>query len=116
MVDEFVNMVWLSSGEITSDNLTRVRPPVRRSCLSINKRTCREYLEPLNHGGCLSCLVHYIISNKLTIIPKKKTLGRKSDFMAAYRWVHLHLHGDTAEKCTITYKEFGSMSLWLTFG
>jgi hypothetical protein len=43
-----------------------------------------------------------------------RILGGKSDFKAAYRRVHLH--GDTAEKCSIMYKEFGLSSLRLTFG
>jgi len=41
-------------------------------------------------------------------------LGGKSDYKAAYRRVHLH--GDTAKKCSIMYKEFGLPSLRLTSG
>jgi len=41
-------------------------------------------------------------------------LGGKSNIKAAYRRVSLH--GETAEKCTIMFKEMGLTSLRLTFG
>jgi hypothetical protein len=81
--------------------------------LSVNARVLHDSLEPLYHGGCLSRLIHYIISIRYWH-PKIKILGGKSDFKATYRRVHLH--GDTAEKCAIMYKDFGLPSLRLTFG
>jgi hypothetical protein len=80
---------------------------------SVNKRVHREALEPLYYGGCLSRLIHYIISLRARH-PNTKILGGKSDFKAAYRRVNLH--GDTAAKCSIMYEEFGLPSLRLTFG
>jgi hypothetical protein len=46
--------------------------------------------------------------------PTVKILGGKSDFKAAYRRVNLH--GDTAAKCSIMYRELGLPCLRLTFG
>jgi hypothetical protein len=80
---------------------------------SVNKRTDRQQLNPLFYGGCLSRLLHYIISLRAHY-PNTPILGGKSDFKAAYRRVSLH--GDTAEKCAIIYKEFVLPSLRLTFG
>jgi hypothetical protein len=80
---------------------------------SVNDRVLTEKLDPLYYGGCLSRILHYIVSLRLRL-PKVKILGGKSDIKAAYRRVTLH--GDTAEKCTIMYKEFGLTSLRLTFG
>jgi hypothetical protein len=81
--------------------------------LAVNTRVIHDSLEPLYYGGCLSRLIHYIISVRYRH-PKTKILGGKSDFKGAYR--RIHLQGDTAEKCTIMYKEFGLPSLRLTFG
>jgi hypothetical protein len=80
---------------------------------SVNTRVVRDALEPLYYRGCLSRLIHYIISIRARH-PRVGILGGKSDLKAAYRRVHLH--GDTAEKCSIMYKEFGLPSLRLTFG
>jgi len=80
---------------------------------SVNDRVLTEKLDPLYYGGCLSRILHYIVSLRLRL-PKVKILGGKSDIKAAYRRVTLH--GDTAEKCTIMYKDFGLTSLRLTFG
>jgi hypothetical protein len=80
---------------------------------SVNDRVLTEKLDPLYYGGCLSRILHYIVSIRLRL-PKVKILGGKSDIKAAYRRVTLH--GDTAEKCTIMYKDFGLTSLRLTFG
>ncbi len=81
--------------------------------LSVNKRTDRNKLHPLFYGGCLSRLVHYIISLCLHF-PDVPILGGKSDFKAANRRVSTH--GDTAAKCSIIYKGFALPSLRLTFG
>ncbi len=70
---------------------------------SVNIRVDRDSLEPLYYGGCLSHVIHYIISiqaHQATV----QILGGKSDFKAAYRRVNLH--GDTASKCSIVYKDF----------
>jgi hypothetical protein len=40
-------------------------------------------------------------------------LGGKSGFKAAYQ--RIMLHGDTSEKCTIMFQDFGLTSLCLTF-
>jgi hypothetical protein len=81
--------------------------------LSVNSRVLHDALEPLYYGGCLSRLIHYMISLRHRH-PTVKILGGKLDFKAAYR--RIHLHGDTAEKCAIMYKEFALPSLRLTFG
>jgi hypothetical protein len=80
---------------------------------SVNDHVLTEKLDPLYYGGCLSRILHYIVSLRLRL-PKVKILGGKSNIKAAYRRVTLH--GDTAEKCTIMYKDFGLTSLRLTFG
>jgi hypothetical protein len=80
---------------------------------SVNARVVRDRLKPLYYGGRLSRIVHYIISIRARH-PTVRILGGKSDFKAAYRRVHLH--GNTAEKCAIMYKDFGLPSLRLTFG
>jgi hypothetical protein len=81
--------------------------------LSVNGHTEREKLHPLFYGGCLSRLIHYIISLRHHC-PNIPILGGKSDFKAAYRRVSLH--GDTAAKCSIICEEFALPSLCLTFG
>jgi hypothetical protein len=80
---------------------------------SVNRRTEKEKLHSLFYGGCLSRIIHYIISLRLRY-PTTPILGGKSDFKAAYRRVSLH--GDTAAKCAIIYKGFALPSLRLTFG
>ncbi len=80
---------------------------------SVNKRTDKEKLHPLFYGGCLSRVIHYIITLHLQY-PTVPILGGKSDFKAAYRRVSLH--GDTAAKCAIIYNNFALPSLRLTFG
>jgi hypothetical protein len=80
---------------------------------SVNERTHRDKLHPLFYGGCLSRLIHYIISLRL-YLPNVPILGGKSDFKPAYRRVSTH--GDTAAKCSIIYKNFALPSLRLTFG
>ncbi len=80
---------------------------------SVNKRTERNKLHPLFYGGCLSRLIHYIISLRLHY-PSVSILGGKSDFKAVYRRVSMH--GDTAAKCAIIYKNFALPRLRLTFG
>jgi hypothetical protein len=74
----------------------------------VNNQVLTEELEPLYYGGCLSCIVHYIVSIRLRH-SNVKILGGKSDIKAAYR--RISLHGDTAEKCTIMCKDFGLTSL-----
>jgi len=81
--------------------------------VSVNKRVQRNTLTPLYYGGCLSRLIHYIISIR-SRHPKVKIFGGKSDFKAAYR--RISLHGDTAAKCSIMYRDWGLPSLRLTFG
>jgi hypothetical protein len=71
---------------------------------SVNKRVKRNTHTPLYYGGCLSRLIHYIISICLQH-PTVRILGGKSDFKAAYR--RISLHGDTAAKCSIMYKDLG---------
>jgi hypothetical protein len=66
--------------------------------LSVNGHTEKEKLHPLFYGGCLSRLIHYIISLRLHC-PNISILGGKSDFKAAYHRVSLH--GDTVAKCSI---------------
>jgi hypothetical protein len=80
---------------------------------SVNDRLLTDQLEPLHYGGCLSRLIHYIISIHLRHA-KVKIMGGKPDIKAAYRRVTLH--GDTAAKCTIMYKGLGLVSSRLTFG
>jgi len=80
---------------------------------SVNNRVLPEKLAPLYYGGCLSRIIHYIISIRLRL-PDTKILGGKSDIKAAYRRVSLH--GETAEKCKFMFKEMGLTSLHLTFG
>lgn len=75
---------------------------------SVNKRTDKEKLHPLFHGGCLSRLIHYIISLR-SHCPGVPILGGKSDFKAAYQ--RLNLHGTTAPKCSIFFKQFALSSL-----
>jgi hypothetical protein len=81
--------------------------------LPANKRIHKNALVPSYYGGCLSRLIHYIISVRLRH-PTVKILGGKSDFKAAYRRVNLH--GDTAAKCSIIHREFGLPCPRLTFG
>jgi len=80
---------------------------------SVNTRVQREKLEPLHYGGCLSRLIHYVVSLRARH-PNVKILGGKSDFKGAYRRVHVH--GDIAAMCTIMFKSFCLPSLRLTFG
>lgn len=80
---------------------------------SDNSRVIHDSLEPLYNSGCLSRIIHYILLT-CARLPHTKILGGKSDFKAAYRRVNLH--GDTAARCSIMYKEFGLPSLRLTFG
>jgi hypothetical protein len=80
---------------------------------SVNDRVITEKLEPLYYGGCLSRIIHYILSIRLRH-PEIKILGGKSDIKAAYR--RISLHGDTAERCTIMYNDLGLTSVRLTFG
>jgi hypothetical protein len=70
---------------------------------SVNKHTERDKLHPLYYGGCLSRLIHYILSLWFHC-PNTPILGGKSDFKAAYRRVSLH--GDTAAKCAIICGQF----------
>ncbi len=58
-------------------------------------------------------MIHHIISLWIHH-PTVPILGGKSDFKAAYRRVSMH--GDTASKCAIIYKEFALPSLRVTFG
>jgi hypothetical protein len=62
---------------------------------SVNDRVLPEKLAPLYYGGCLSRIIHYIVSIRLRL-PGTRILGGKSDIKAAYRRVSLH--GETAEK------------------
>jgi len=80
---------------------------------SVNKRVIHYALEPLYYGGCLSRIIHYIISLRLHY-PDVKILGGKSDINSAYRRVTLN--GETAAKCAIMCQDFGLLSLRLTFG
>jgi len=80
---------------------------------SVNDRAVSEELAPLYYGGCLSRIIHYIISIRLRH-PAVKILGGKSDIKAAYR--RINLHGDTAELSSIMMEDFGLPSLRLTFG
>jgi hypothetical protein len=50
--------------------------------LSVNLRVLHDALEPLYYGGCLSRLIHYMISVRHHH-PTVKILGGKSDFKAA---------------------------------
>jgi hypothetical protein len=80
---------------------------------SVNDRVLTDELEPLYYGGCLSRLIHYILSLRLRH-PKVHILAGKSDIKAAYRRVSLH--GDTAPKCAIMHRGFALVSTRLTFG
>ena len=80
---------------------------------SVNDRVLLEELEPLYYGGCLSRVIHYIISVRLRH-PRVVILGGKSDIKAAYR--RITLHGDTAAMSTIMFENLGCTSLRLTFG
>jgi hypothetical protein len=78
---------------------------------SVYDRVLPDKLAPLYYGGCLS--IHYIISIQ-SHLPDTRILGGKSDIKAAY-W-RISLHGETAEKCTIMFKDMRLTSLCLTFG
>jgi hypothetical protein len=80
---------------------------------SVNKRVIREDLEPLYYGGCLSRIIHYILSIR-SRHPTVKILGGKSDIKSAYR--RITLNGKTAVKCAIMCQDLGLLSLRLTFG
>ncbi len=80
---------------------------------SVNHRTQKDKLDPLFYGGCLSRLLHYIVSIRARH-PSTKILGGKSDFKSAYR--RINLHGDTAARSTMMCEQFGLLSLRLTFG
>jgi hypothetical protein len=80
---------------------------------SVNDRILTDELEPLYYGGCLSWLIHYILSLCLRH-PEVNILAGKSDIKATYRRVSLH--GDTASKCAIMHKNLGLVSTRLTFG
>jgi len=84
-----------------------------KSGVSVNARVISKSLEPLYYGGCLSRVIHYIVSLRICH-PYTKILGGKSDIKAAYR--RITLHGDTAELCTIMYDNIGLTSTRLTFG
>ena len=79
---------------------------------SVNSWSEKEKLHPLFFGGCLSRIIHYIISLRWHL-PMVSILGGKSDFKAAYQRVSLH--GDTASKCSTAFKQFALPSLQLTF-
>jgi hypothetical protein len=83
------------------------------SGVSVNARVITEFLDPLYYSGCLSQVIHYIVSLRICH-PYTKILGGKSDIKAAYR--RMTLHGDTAELCTIMYGNIGLTSTRLTFG
>jgi hypothetical protein len=80
---------------------------------SVNGRLILDSLSPLSYSGCFSRVINNIVSLRWPH-PSFPILVGKSDFKAAYRRVSLC--GDTAEKCTIMFKEFILPSLWLTFG
>jgi len=80
---------------------------------SVNARVLTHELEPLYYGGCLSRVIHYMLSLRLRH-PKVRILAGKCDIKAAYR--RITLHGDTAAKCTIMYNGLGLVSSRLTFG
>jgi hypothetical protein len=80
---------------------------------SVNYRTQRDKLDPLFYGGCLSRILHYIVSLRIRH-PTTKILVGKSDFKSAYR--RMNLHGETAARSIIMCKQFGLLSLRLTFG
>lgn len=79
---------------------------------SVNHRTLRDKLDPLFYGGCLSRLLHYIISIRWRH-PATKIIKR-SDFKSAYR--RINLHGKTVVKSTMMCGNLGLISLRLTFG
>jgi hypothetical protein len=81
--------------------------------MSVNHRTLREKLDPLYYGGCLSRTLHYIASLRLRH-PNTRILGGKSDIKSAY--CRITLNGETAVRCTMMCKDFGLISLRLTFG
>jgi hypothetical protein len=80
--------------------------------MSVNKRVISSDLLPLYYGGCLSRLLHYIISIHLRHA-KFRILGGKLDFKSAYR--RINLQGDIAAQCSIMFGEFALPSLRLTF-
>jgi hypothetical protein len=80
---------------------------------SVNNRTQRNRLDPLFYGGCLSRLIHYIISLR-HYLPNTKILCGKSDIKSAYR--SITVNGHTAAQCTMMCEQFGLLSLRLTFG
>jgi len=60
-----------------------------KSGVSVNARVITESLDPLYYGGCLSRVIHYIVSLRIRH-PNTKILGGKSDIKAAYRRITLH--------------------------
>jgi hypothetical protein len=80
---------------------------------SVNKRVEKEKLDELHYGHCLSRILHYIISLRISF-PSTKILIAKTDLKGAYR--RITLHGNTAAKCIITMGNFSLLSLRLTFG
>ncbi len=80
---------------------------------SVNNRTQRNKLDPLFYGGCLSRLLHYIVSLR-HYLPNTKILCGKSDIKSAYR--RITLNGNTAAQCSMMCDQFGLLSLRLTFG
>jgi hypothetical protein len=81
--------------------------------ISVNGRIKSDVLDQLFYGHCLSRIIHYIVSIRLRF-PSVRILGCKTDFKAAYR--RITLHGNTAAPCCVMFKNWGLVSLRLTFG
>jgi len=81
------------------------------SIISVNRHIIQEDLPPLSYGRCFSQVIHYVISLHL-YHPKIHILV--GDIKAAYR--RNSLHGNTAVKCAIIFKESALPSLRFTFG
>jgi hypothetical protein len=80
---------------------------------SVNNLTQWKKLDPLFYGGCLSHLIHYIVSVRARY-PTTKMLGGKSAFKSAYR--RISLNGEISARSIMMCKNFGLLSLCLTFG
>ncbi len=79
---------------------------------SVNHCTLQHQLVPLFYRGCLSRLIHYIVSLRARH-PTTKILGGKSDFKFAY--CRINLHSETVARCTMMCNQFAFLSLHLTF-
>jgi len=102
-IDDKQFKTLIDGSKLTKYRLTHDQSLEASVGASVNKRVIRVALEPLYYGGCLSRIIHYIISLRLRY-PDVKILGGKSDIKSAYRRVTLN--GETAAKCAIMCQDF----------